>query len=110
MLAIWLFIARSLLPYNPVKDSLYKILRLEYMLLVHHLQIWCICGCAVPTLHLFHHNGDMATFLPQTKFKYCQDKGYAYGNRRYLMVDLELRSIYLPETKDNKNLDFISRR
>ena len=26
MLAIWLFIARSLLPYNPVKNSLYKIL------------------------------------------------------------------------------------
>jgi len=25
-LAIWLFIARSLLPYNPVKNSLYKIL------------------------------------------------------------------------------------
>src|SRR5882762_10029565 len=24
MLAIWLFIARSLLPYNPVKNSLYK--------------------------------------------------------------------------------------
>src|SRR5882762_9022368 len=26
MLAIWLIIARSLLPYNPVKNSLYKIL------------------------------------------------------------------------------------
>src|SRR5258705_11393620 len=26
MLAIWLFIARSLLPYNPVKNSLYKIM------------------------------------------------------------------------------------